>query len=189
MSESKQVLIFATSLSPTSRSFILAQAAQENLNAKGVANKLIDLREYELPESGRAASGDSDVVKEFRQEVAKASHILFACAIYNYDVSSAAKNLVELLTNDEIVGKTIGFLCAAGGRNSYMSVMPFANSLMLDFRCWIVPRFVYAVKNDFSDSGTDTVPANPEIVSPEIVNPEIKDRISLLVDEMLQGSA
>ena len=33
--------------------------------------------------------------------------------------------------------------CAAGGGGSYMSVMPFANSLMLDFRCLVVPRFVY----------------------------------------------
>ena len=32
-----------------------------------------------------------------------------------------------------------------------MSVMPFANSLMLDFRCVIVPRFVYATEMDFVD--------------------------------------
>jgi hypothetical protein len=34
-----------------------------------------------------------------------------------------------------------------------MSVMSLANSLMLDFRCVIVPRFVYALRSDFeSDS-------------------------------------
>jgi len=32
---------------------------------------------------------------------------------------------------------------------SYMSVMSFANSLMLDFRCLIIPRFVYATGNSF----------------------------------------
>ena len=174
-SQSENVLIFATSLSPSSRSFILAQNAKQKLDEKGIANTLIDLRDYDLPESGRTNSAEHPVVKEFSEAVDDASHILFACAIYNYDVSSAAKNLVELLTGKEIVGKTIGFLCAAGGKNSYMSVMPFANSLMLDFRCWIVPRFVYAVKDDFSDTG--------------LLNQEIDDRINLLLDEMMQGSA
>ena len=175
MSITNNVLIFATSLSPSSRSFILAQTTKEKLDASGVSNTLIDLRDYDLPESGRENSGEHPAVKEFSEAVDQASHILFACAIYNYDVSSAAKNLVELLTGKEIVGKTIGFLCAAGGKNSYMSVMPFANSLMLDFRCWIVPRFVYAVKDDFSDSA--------------ITSQEIDDRINLLLDEMLEGSA
>ena len=42
-------------------------------------------------------------------------------------------------------GKPVGFVCAAGGRSSYMAVLGLANSLMLDFRCLIVPRFVASV--------------------------------------------
>jgi len=34
-----------------------------------------------------------------------------------------------------------------------MSVMAYANSLMLDFRCTIIPRFVYATGEAFDDSG------------------------------------
>jgi FMN reductase len=34
-----------------------------------------------------------------------------------------------------------------------MSLMPFANSLMLDFRCLILPRFVYATGNAFNADG------------------------------------
>ena len=30
-----------------------------------------------------------------------------------------------------------------------MSIMGLANSLMLDFRCLIIPRFVYATSEDF----------------------------------------
>jgi hypothetical protein len=45
----------------------------------------------------------------------------------------------------------VGFLCAAGGSASYMSIMSFANSLMLDFRCLIIPRIVYATSSDFTD--------------------------------------
>jgi FMN reductase len=34
-----------------------------------------------------------------------------------------------------------------------MSPIGLANSLMLDFRSLIIPRFVYAVKDDFEDDG------------------------------------
>ena len=71
-------------------------------------------------------------------------------AIYNFDASSALKNLIEL-TGESWDDKIVGFLCAAGGSLSYMSVMSLANSLMLDFRCLIIPRFVFATGSDFED--------------------------------------
>ena len=43
----------------------------------------------------------------------------------------------------------MGFLCAAGGKGSYMSIMSLANSLMLDFRCIVLPRFVYVTGESF----------------------------------------
>jgi len=70
--------------------------------------------------------------------------------------------------------KTFGFLCAAGGRNSYMSIMSLANSLMLDFRCYIIPKFVFATKNDFEEG--------------KIVNSEIKSRIKELGSELIRVS-
>jgi hypothetical protein len=53
-----------------------------------------------------------------------------------------------------------------------MSVMSFANSLMLDFRCWIVPRFVYATGGDFEG---DT-----------IKSPEINNRLDQMLTEMFE---
>ena len=76
-----------------------------------------------------------------------ASHILFAVPVYNYDVNAVAKNYIELMGEDALGGKTVGFLVSAGGQASYMSIMGFANSLMLDFRCWIVPRFLYVARD------------------------------------------
>ncbi|MEE2963743.1 MAG: NADPH-dependent oxidoreductase, partial [Acidobacteriota bacterium] len=39
------------------------------------------------------------------------------------------------------------------GTMSYMSAIGFANSLMFDFRCHIIPRFVYCIRDDFTDAG------------------------------------
>ena len=60
------------------------------------------------------------------------------------------------LTGSAWEDKVVAFLCAAGGMSSYMSVMAFASSLMLDFRSVIIPRFVYATGDAFhGDKLTD----------------------------------
>jgi FMN reductase len=90
--------------------------------------------------------------------ISESDVILLSSPVYNYDLNAAAKNLIEL-TGSAWKDKVVGFLCSAGGRSSYMSPMSMANSLMLDFRCVIVPRFVYATGEDFRDAGdlSDTI--------------------------------
>ena len=64
----------------------------------------------------------------------------------------------------------VGFLCAAGGKGSYMSIMSLANSLMLDFRCLVLPRFVYSVGEDFGEG--------------EVTDPKVKERVMELAKEL-----
>ena len=90
------------------------------------------------------------LIKKRAKLISEARVIIAATPVYNYDACAALKNLVEL-TGDSWEDKVVGFLCAAGGSSSYMSVMSIANSLMLDFRCLIIPRFVYATRNDFDE--------------------------------------
>ena len=86
--------------------------------------------------------------KKLSATIEAADGILVAAPVYNYDVAAAAKNMIEL-TGSAWQDKIVGFLCAAGGTASYMSVMAYANSLMLDFRCVIIPRFVFATADAF----------------------------------------
>lgn len=166
-----KTLVIAASLDPKSRSRVLAEAACQELTRREVDCRLLDLKVCHLPLSGDFDSQPESVL-ELKREFAWATHLLFAVPIYNWDVNAAAKNAVEWLTEMELGEKPVGFLCAAGGASSYMSVMSFANSLMLDFRCWIVPRIVYAVSTDFSDN--------------EVSNPKIKERISGVVQDLLR---
>ena len=97
-------------------------------------------------------------IPTFRRSTAliKAARVIIvATPIYNYDANAAAKNLIEL-TGSAWEDKTVGFLCAAGGGSSYMSITGLANSLMLDFRCLIIPRFVYAKGEDFTPAKKPT---------------------------------
>lgn len=151
-----KILVISCSLNTDSRSAALAQLAPPVLATLGARAELVDLRGLDLPlcDAG-SAYGAPDAVR-VKQQVEAADAILLAVPVYNFDVNAAAKNLVEL-TGKSWAGKTVGFLCTAGGRGSYMSVMSLANSLMLDFRCLIVPRFVYATGDDFdADNAVNT---------------------------------
>ena len=135
--------------------------------------ELFDLQKNPLPMCDGGDCYDLPEVLDFRERVKNAEGIIMATPVYNFNASSGAKNIVEL-GGRMLYDKIFGFLCAAGGRNSYMSVMSLANSLMLDFRCYIIPKFVYATKNDFEEGN--------------IVNPEIKSRIEELGSELIRVS-
>ena len=135
--------------------------------------EFFDLQENPLPMCDGDECYDLPEVLAFREKVKNAEGIIMAIPVYNFNVSSGAKNIVEL-GGRMLYDKTFGFMCAAGGRNSYMSVMSLANSLMIDFRCYIIQKFVYATKNDFQDG--------------DITNSEIKERIEELGAELVRVS-
>ncbi|MCY4635071.1 MAG: NAD(P)H-dependent oxidoreductase [Acidobacteria bacterium] len=143
------VLVVSCSLNPASRSHTLAVAAGKALDALGAPHELLDLREWDLPICDGKACYDHPSIGPVTDKVAAAAAILIASPVYNYDLNAAVKNFVEL-TGQAWGEKPVGFLCAAGGERSYMSPIGLANSLMFDFRCHIVPRYVYATKDDFT---------------------------------------
>ncbi len=145
-------LVISTSLNPGSNSRVMALKAFELLEKeKKEKSEYLDLRDYPLPICDGDAAYEHGNVAIMGSKIKLAKMILIAVPVYNYSFSAAAKNLVEL-TGQAWNNKTVGFLCAAGGKSSYMSIISLANSLMLDFRCLINPRFVYAdgtaFKND-----------------------------------------
>ena len=147
-------LVISSSLNSQSKSALLARAAYDSLEKQGKIVDWLDLRDIELPLcDGDKSYGHANVAAVSRR-IKEASSILLAVPIYNYDCGSSAKNLVEL-TGKAWEKKTVGFLCAAGGKSSYMSMMGLANSLMLDFRCLIIPRFVYADGDSFKGESLD----------------------------------
>ena len=162
-------LIISTSLRPGSRSRIMAKYLKDSLDDV----EFFDLQDNPLPMCDGDKCYDLPEVLEFRDKVKNADGIIMATPVYNFNVSSGAKNIVEL-GGRMLYDKIFGFMCAAGGRNGYMSVMSLANSLMLDFRCYIIPKFVYATKHDFDDG--------------KISNSDIKERIEELGAELIRVS-
>ena len=141
-------LVLSSSLHPTSRSRLMARACTDRLAELGETSEYFDLAEHPLPLCDGATAYGDPAVKKLAELVEQSEAVMLATPVYNYDVNAAAKNAVEL-TGRAWTGKVVSMLLAAGARGSYMSAMGLANSLMLDFRCLIVPRFVYATGDSF----------------------------------------
>ena len=162
-------LVISSSLNPKSLSRLLALTAFNIFKKKGAFVEWLDLADHSIPFCDGDSTHKNPEVKNLREKIQNAKGILFAVPIYNYDVNAAAKNLIEL-TGDAWTNKVVGFLCAAGGKSSYMSVMGLANSLMLDFRCLIIPRFIYSTSENFAEG--------------KVTDPQVKDRIAELIKEL-----
>ena len=144
----------------------MAEYILNHFNSKNTNLELIDSRNYELPLCDGDESSDTLQVQELKTKIRNAQGILIATPVYNYNINAALKNLIEL-TGSAWTDKVVGFICSAGGKNSYMSVMSLANSLMLDFRSIIIPRFVYS--DDDSEQLDSSIKKRLDQLSSELI--------------------
>jgi len=164
-------LVVSTSGNPDSNSRRMGRIAFAHLEKAKMDCEWLDISELGLPLCDADKCYTQPAAQKLSASIEAAGAILVATPVYNYDVSAAAKNMVEL-TGSSWENKIVGFLCAAGGMSSYMSVMAFANSLMLDFRCVIIPRFVYATGDAFEGD--------------ELKDKKVGQRIKELTDEVVR---
>lgn len=168
-------LVLSTSLNPKSRSRVLAQELHARM--KKLAQNERDVVYYDLKDrplplcDGGACYGHAEA-QQLKTVLNAAQGIVLATPVYNYDVSATAKNVLEL-TGDAWEEKVAGFVCAAGGLGSYMSVMGMANSLMLDYRTIIVPRFVFATGKSFDENF-------------RLTDEKIMERLDVLAESMVR---
>ena len=158
--------VISTSLNPHSKSILLAQILAGEISKFGHEVDLIDLRETPLPLCDGAGSFENETVKQLKTRLEHANGLLIAAPIYNWDVGAVTKNLIELV-GGAFENKVVGIACAAGGSNAFMAPLGLLNSLMLDFRTVVVPRYVYAADN-------------------QIDSPQIAARLSQLATMVIQ---
>jgi FMN reductase len=166
-----EYLVISTSGNPDSNSRRMGRIALAHLQKQKLDCDWIDISEMDLPLCDADKCYGMPSPRKLSASIQAAGGILVAAPVYNYDVAATAKNMIEL-TGSAWENKIVGFLCAAGGTASYMSVMAYANSLMLDFRCVIIPRFVFATGDAFDGD--------------KITDKEITKRIEEVTDELVR---
>ncbi len=163
------LLIISCSHHPDSRSRVLANAAKEALLASGEKVDFFDLRDVDLPLCDGHSTHEHPSVIEARERIKQAKGILLAAPIYNYAVNAVTKNFIEH-TGHVWRDKPVGLLAAAGGKGSYMALLPLTGSLMLDFHCYVLPQFVFATSEQMSENA--------------VTDPELQERINKLVTDI-----
>jgi FMN reductase len=148
---SLSTLIISTSLREDSKSRRLAKKIKEKFDSMSIQCEFIDLQDYpNLPHCDGKACFANETVQKLSEKIKKASVIILAFPIYNYDCSSATKNLIEV-TGYSWKGKVVGLMCSAGSPKAFLSPLNLANSLMVDSNCVIIPKYVFANPSDFSE--------------------------------------
>lgn len=164
-------LVISTSGNAESNSRVMGRVAFEHLQKQKVDCNWIDISELDLPLCDADKCYLNVAAQKLKKTIEEADGMIVSAPVYNYDVSAAAKNMIEL-TGSAWEDKVVGFLCAAGGMSSYMSVMAYANSLMLDFRTVIIPRFVYATSDAFDGD--------------KLTDKKIEKRVEQVADELVR---
>jgi FMN reductase len=164
-------LVVSTSANPDSNSRRMGRVAFKHLQKRKVDCEWLDISEMDLPLCDADKCYLDPAAQKLNKAIESVDGILIAAPVYNYDVAASAKNMIEL-TGRSWEEKVVGFLCAAGGTSSYMAVMAYANSLMLDFRTVIIPRFVYATGEAFDGD--------------EVADKKVASRIEQAADELIR---
>lgn len=134
-------LTISTSTNAQSRSARLAKAANHQLSALTANCRLIDLADFDLPLDNGSSCGRKDV-REVSRRIGEAQGIVLIVPIYHGDVSVSTRNLVQLC-GTSWHRKVIGLVSVAGEAVSHSAVVDFASLLMLEYRSFIVPDFVF----------------------------------------------
>src|SRR5205809_4694910 len=166
-----KTLFHRTTRNPNSNGRRIGRVVLTDLRKRKGDFDWIDISEMDLPLCDADQCYGMPGSKKLSAAIKAADGVLVAAPIYNYDVAAAAKNMIEL-AGSAWENKVVGFLCAAGGTASYMSVMAYANSLMLDFRCVIIPQFAFATADAFDGD--------------RITDKKITQRIEQVVDELVR---
>jgi FMN reductase len=146
-------LVVSTALRAGSKTSAIARALAERFTALGEAVRTFDLAEIALPLCDGGACYQDPAVVAVTAEVRAARAVVLCFPVYNYQANAAAKNFIEV-TNDVWNGKVAGLVANAGTERSFLAPLALANSLMVDHRCLVVPRFVFVGPAAFAADGT-----------------------------------
>ena len=156
------VLIVSTALRAGSKTAHVAESVRAAFASLDVPASVLDLATVPLPMCDGGACFQDFAVNQATEKVRAARAVVLCFPVYNHQANAAAKNFVEV-TNDGWSGKVIGLVANGGTDRSYLAPLSLANSLMVDHRCVVVPRFVFVTPANFAADGT--LPPGGEIAS------------------------
>jgi FMN reductase len=146
------VLIVSTALRRGSKTSSIAHFLRATFEGLSTTATVLDLADTPLPMCDGATCFQDFAVSAATAQVRAARAVVLCFPVYNHQANAAAKNFVEV-TNDGWQGKVVGLVANGGTDRSYLAPLSLANSLMVDHRCVVVPRFVFVTPANFASDG------------------------------------
>ena len=142
-----KTLILSSSLSNSSRSFILCNEVFKCLSSKGSKCTMIDARNVSLRPTHNKPTMQMEALSK---QIEETDNIIIGMGVHCYSINDSLKILLDN-TFKKAIGKFYGILCAAGGEKSYLSTMHLTQICMNEWRMIQLPRIVYATEKDFTN--------------------------------------
>ena len=145
-----KTLILSSSLSNSSRSFILCNEVFKSLSSKGSKCTIVDARNISLRPTHNKPTVEMDTLSN---QIEETDNIIIGMGVHCYSINDSLKIILDN-TFKKASGKFYGILCAAGGEKSYLSTMHLTQICMNEWRMIQLPRIVYATEKDFANEKT-----------------------------------
>ena len=142
-----KTLILSSSLSNSSRSFILCNEVFKCLSSKGSKCTMIDARNVSLRPTHNKPTMQMEALSK---QIEETDNIIIGMGVHCYSINDSLKILLDN-TFKKAIGKFYGILCTAGGEKSYLSTMHLTQICMNEWRMIQLPRIVYATEKDFTN--------------------------------------
>ena len=142
-----KTLILSSSLSKSSRSFILCNKVLKTLYKKGINCTIVDARNIPMLPTHREVTPE---MENLAKQIKETDNIIIGMGVHCYSVNDSLKILLDTCFS-AATGKFYGILCAAGGERSYLSTMHLTQICMNEWRMIQLPRIVYANGKDFKE--------------------------------------
>ena len=169
-----KIAVINGSLSNPSKTYLTTAYVVEYLESEfpEVDVSFIDLKDYELVFCDARDPDDYEGdTKEVIHIIREADAVLVGTPIYRGSLPGSLKNVFDIIPNDSLRGKVIGFIATGGTYHHYLAIEHQLKPLAGYFKAHVIPGNVYAHNEHFQNK--------------QLIDATIKDRLQELADSLV----
>lgn len=169
-----KIAVINGSLSNPSKTYLTSAYVVKYLesNFPEVEVSFVDLKDYELVFCDARDPDDYEGdTREIIKVIQEADAVVVGTPIYRGSIPGSLKNVFDIIPNDSLRGKVIGFIATGGTYHHYLAIEHQLKPLAGYFKAHVVPGNVYAHNEHFHNK--------------QLTDGTIKDRLKELADSLV----
>jgi FMN reductase len=118
-----------------------------------IEGEVVNIRDLDMEFcDGREGPYDGDT-GELVGKIVRADALIIGTPMYRGSYTGVLKNVLDVLPNDAIVGKPVGFIATGGTDHHFLAIDQELKPVLGGFRAYAIPGGVYANNDHYSDDG------------------------------------